>query len=70
MSRIKRLAVFPTLMKNGWLFRVSVSDHANIMTLGFNTEEPSQFVLQFFDEEADAVEFMNRCVSGDLFDSV
>ena len=60
---IKRLAVFPVMFRDNWLFRVSVSDYANIMICAMHVEKPI-FMIRFFDDEDIAVAWIDECVAG------
>jgi hypothetical protein len=67
---IKKLSVFPVLMKQDWLFRISVSDQSNIMVMVMNVREPNAFMMRYFTEESYAVDWINECAEGKHLDSL
>jgi hypothetical protein len=60
---IKRLTIFPVLFKNNWIFRISVSDQANVLIYAMHAEEPV-FMMRFFDDEELAVAWIDECIAG------
>ena len=63
-NKITRLAVFPVLYKEGWFFRVSVSDSHNIMLIAMRKDEPTQFMMRYFTDEESAVSWIDECAAG------
>lgn len=61
---IKRLSIFPVLVKKEWLFRVSISDHSNIMIIAMNMIDPNIFMIRFFDNEDLAVAWIDEAAEG------
>lgn len=64
---IKRLAIFPVIYKNNWLFRVSVSDHENILIYAMHTIDPV-FLLRHFRIQDEAVAWIDECAMGKHID--
>jgi hypothetical protein len=65
---IKRLSVFPVLVKNEWMFRVSISDQSNIMIMALNLVDPNIFLLRYFQHEEDAVAWIDEATAGKHLD--
>jgi hypothetical protein len=65
---INKLTIFPVLMREEWLFRISVSDESNIMVIVINIKDPSIFFIRFFDSECNAVAFIDEAASGKHLD--
>lgn len=63
MKTIKRLAIFPTIIKNEWMFRVSISDEKNILIYAFNIVEPI-FMMRYFDDKDIATAWVDEVVNG------
>jgi hypothetical protein len=63
LTMIKRLTIFPVLFKNNWIFRISVSDQANVLIYAMHAEEPI-FMMRFFDDEELAVAWIDECIAG------
>lgn len=63
LNMIKRLTIFPVLFKNNWIFRISVSDQANVLIYAMHAEEPI-FMMRFFDDEELAVAWIDECIAG------
>ena len=70
MSKIRRLSVFPMIIKNEWMFRISVSDHSNIMVFAMNMRDPSLFMVRYFQEEELAVAFIDEAAEGKHIDPI
>jgi len=70
MARIRRLSVFPMILKKEWLFRISVSDYHNIMVLIMNRLHPTLFMIRFFQDEAEASAFIDECAEGKHIDDL
>ena len=58
------------ILKNEWLFRISVSDHSNILVYAMNAKDPSLFMIRCFNEEEYAVAFIEECSEGKHIDPV
>jgi len=43
---ISRLAVFPLVKKNGWIFRASITNNSNIMIMAFGKND--EYFVRFF----------------------
>jgi hypothetical protein len=56
------------ILKNDWLFRISVSDHANIMVLAMSARDANIFMIRYFTEEEYAVAFIEECAEGKHLD--
>jgi hypothetical protein len=67
---IKRLSIFPVLVKNEWLFRVSISDNAHIMIIAMNLVHQDIFMIRFFEEEANAVAWIEEAAEGKHLDPI
>jgi hypothetical protein len=61
---INKLTIFPVLMRDDWLFRISVSDSTNIMVIVFNVKEPSIFMIRYFSESDEAIAFIDEAAAG------
>lgn len=68
MEHITRLAVFPVHSKNGWLFRVSVSNKVNIMVLAYNPTIEDSFTIRFFVNSDIAKAWVDEVVEGKHLD--
>jgi hypothetical protein len=65
---IKRLSVFPILVKKEWMFRVSISDQSNIMIMALNLVDPNIFLMRYFLHEEDAVAWIDEATEGKHLD--
>lgn len=65
---INKLTIFPVLMREDWLFRISISDDANIMVIVINIKDPNAFFIRYFVEETDAVAFIEEAAAGKHLD--
>lgn len=65
---IQRLAIFPVLIRNEWLFRLSISDNENIMLIMMRVKEPDTFMIRFFSSEKNAIAFIEEAAEGKHLD--
>jgi len=65
---IKKLTLFPVVMREEWLFRISVSDGENIMIVTTNTKDSSVFMVRFFVDKDDALAFIDEASEGKHYD--
>lgn len=65
---IQRIAIFPVLIRNDWLFRLSISDNENIMLVMMRVKDPDTFMIRFFSKELDAIAFIEEAAEGKHLD--
>lgn len=68
MDTILRLVIFPVHSKNGWLFRVSVSNKINIMVMTFNPTIENSFMIRYFVDADIAKSWVDEVVEGKHLD--
>lgn len=61
---VSRIAIFPTFVKDNWVFRISISDDTNIMVICIDTMNPTGLMIRFFTDPQDAIGFMTECSAG------
>lgn len=65
---INKLTLFPLLMRDEWLFRLSVSDGSNIMLIVLNIKDPNIFMIRYFSDSDDAIAFIDEAAAGKHLD--
>ncbi len=68
LEMIQRIAIFPIIIRNDWLFRLSISDNQNIMLIMMRVKDPDTFMIRFFSEETAAIAFIEEAAEGKHLD--
>jgi len=68
LPMINKLTIFPMLMRDDWLFRISISDSTNIMLMVLNVKDPNIFMMRYFCDSDEAIAFIDEAAAGKHID--
>jgi hypothetical protein len=68
LPMINKLTIFPVLMRDDWLFRISISDSSNIMLIVLNVKDPNIFMMRYFSDSDEAIAFIDEAAAGKHID--